>query len=60
MGYTRRRIPDSTPHGGYTGPSVSGNAMLILESDDELEDGGEERVVLQTNVEMLRCSSVPS
>ncbi len=40
--------------------SVSGNAMVILESDDELEDGGEERVVLQTNVEMLRCSSVPS
>ena len=50
--------------------SVSGNAMVILESDDELEHGvkvqvrvvadGEERVVLQTNVEMMRCSSVPS
>ena len=45
-------------------------ASLILESDDELEHGvkvqvrvvadGEERVVLQTNVEMMRCSSVPS
>ena len=44
--------------------------MVILESDDELEHGvkvqvrvvadGEERVVLQTNVEMMRCSSVPS
>mgnify|MGYP005748078909 CR=1 FL=1 len=45
-------------------------ATLILESDDELEHGvkvqvrvvadGEEQVVLQTNVEMMRCSSVPS
>ena len=51
--------------------SVSGNATVILENDDGLEhgvkvqvrvvaDGGEERVVLQTNVEMMRCSSVPS
>ena len=50
--------------------SASGNATVILESDDELEHGvkvqvrvvadGEERVVLQTNVEMMRCSSIPS
>ena len=44
-----------------------GKVSLILESDDELEhgvkvqvrvvaDGGEERVVLQTNVEMMGCS----
>ena len=51
-------------------PESFGNVSLILESDDELEHGvkvqvrvvadGEERVVLQTNVEMMRCSSVPS
>ena len=47
--------------------SASGNATVILESDDELEHGvkvqvrvvadGEEQVVLQTNVEMMQCSS---
>ena len=47
--------------------SASGNATVILEGDDELEHGvkvqvrvvadGEEQVVLQTNVEMTRCSS---